>query len=95
MKKQKEIPNDNGDVRKTLEENHQRLRESLEEMKMDAARELLDRGEYEKGLALYDSVSGVKHREWKCDGMARALIEMKRYGEARVILEKGLKELNK
>lgn len=103
-----EVSANNHDVLKDLEEKYlcareqlkqaetksrkRKLKERMEDIKVDLAWELLDRGEHEKGLALYVSVSGAKHREWKCNGIARALIEMRHYGEARTILEKGLKE---
>ncbi len=49
---------------------------------------LYDLGEYEKGLALYQSLSSG---ESKFNGMIRAYIEMEYYDEARKLIEKGLR----
>jgi tetratricopeptide (TPR) repeat protein len=51
---------------------------------------LLDCGDYEKGLAIYQSMSWKTYGEDKCNGICRALIEMKYYDEARRLLEGGL-----
>jgi tetratricopeptide (TPR) repeat protein len=74
------------------ERQKRKLRGYIEDVKMDLAWALLDCGEPEKGLTLYISVRGVRYREGKYSGVGRALTEMKRYDEARRILEKGLKE---
>ena len=68
-----------------------RLKKSINHLKMDLAWALLDCGEYEKGLVLYNSLPRGSYEEMKYNGMARALTEMGHYGEARRILEKGLK----
>jgi tetratricopeptide (TPR) repeat protein len=69
-----------------------RLKEHVDDLKMDLAWALLDCGEYEEGLALCISVCGKQYRERKYNGIGRALTEMKHYDEARRILEKGLKK---
>ncbi len=51
---------------------------------------LLDCGDYEKGLAIYQSMSWKTCGEEKYTGISRALIEMEYYDEARRLLEKGL-----
>ena len=55
---------------------------------------LLDAGEFEKGLSIYQSLSWRTHGEEKYNGIARALIEMKYYDDARQILERGLKRFS-
>ncbi len=69
-----------------------KLQERVQEVKIYLAWALLDCGKYEEGLAMYNSVHGSQYRETKYNGIGRALTEMKRYGEARTILGKGLKE---
>jgi len=69
-----------------------KLKEYIEEIKMDLGWTLIDCGEHEKGFTLYISVCGKQYRERKYNGTGRALTEMKHYDEARRILEKGLKE---
>ncbi len=73
------------------EREKKKLKKSINHLKMDLAWALLDCGEYEKGLALCNSIPWRSHGEMKCNGMARALTEMGRYDEARRVLEKGLK----
>jgi len=53
---------------------------------------LLDSGEYDKGLAMYQSMSWHTHGEEKYNGISRALVEMEYYDDSRRILEKGLKK---
>jgi len=69
-----------------------KLKEYIEDVKIDLAWALLDCGKHEEGLALCLSVCGKQYRERKYNGIGRALTEMKHYDEARRILEKGLKE---
>ncbi len=69
-----------------------KLKGYIEDVKIDLAWALLDCGKHEEGLALYTTVCGRQYRERKYNGIGRALTEMKHYGEARRILEKGLKE---
>jgi len=69
-----------------------RLKERIDELKLELGWIYLDCGEYEKGLALYHTLSWKTHGEIKCNGIARALTEMGHYGEARRLLEKGLRE---
>lgn len=69
-----------------------RLKERIDELKLELGWTYLDCGEYEKGLALYHTLSWKTHGEIKCNGIARALTEMGHYGEARRLLEKGLRE---
>ena len=68
------------------------LREHLDELKIDLGWALLEHGKYEQGLALFESLSSRGYGETKYNGMARGLIEMRHYDEARRILGKGLKE---
>jgi len=71
---------------------HLELKEYLDDLKEEMGCRLFDLGEYEKGLALFKSLSWETHGEGKCNGMIRALVEMEYYDEARRLLEKGLKE---
>ena len=52
---------------------------------------LLDCGEYEKGLLMYQSLSWKTHGEEKYNGICRALIQMEYYGEAARLIERELK----
>jgi tetratricopeptide (TPR) repeat protein len=59
-------------------------------MKMlQRAWELLDQGEYEKGLAVYLS---LPQSEQRCNGLVRCLTETGRFGEAKKVLNSGLKK---
>ncbi len=69
-----------------------RLRKSINRLKMDLAWALLDRGEYERALVLYQSLPPGACSEMKCNGIARALTGMGHYDEASKILENGLKK---
>src|SRR4030066_752715 len=68
------------------------LKEHLDDLKEEMGWRLLELGEYEKGLALYKSLSWETHGEGKYNGMVRAFVDMEYYDEARRLLEKGLKE---
>ena len=68
------------------------LKEHVDDLKINLGWTLLDHAEYEQGLALFELLSWRDYGETKCNGIARALVEMKHYGEARKILEKGLKK---
>lgn len=68
------------------------LQEHMDELKLKLGWAYMDSGEYEKGISLYHSLSWRVHGEMKCHGIARALTEMRHYGEAKRLLEKGLKE---
>jgi len=68
------------------------LREHLDELKIDLGWALLEHGKYGQGLALFESLSAGGYDETKYSGIARALIEMRHYDEARRMIEKGLKE---
>jgi tetratricopeptide (TPR) repeat protein len=68
------------------------LKEYVDDLKMRLGWALLDHGKFEQGLALFESLSWRGYGETKYNGIARALIEMRHYDEARRILEKGLKE---
>jgi tetratricopeptide (TPR) repeat protein len=59
---------------------------------MNLAWALLDCGEYERGLLLYNSIPWGSHSEMKHNGMARALTAMGNYEEARKTLKEGLKD---
>jgi len=77
------------------ERERKRLKKSMNDLKMDSAWTLLDCGEYEKGLVLYNSLPWRTHGEMKCNGIARALTEMGHYDEARRLLRAGLKKFPK
>lgn len=62
----------------------------IDDLKSRIAWLLLDAGEYEKGLAIYQTLTWRTHGEEKYNGMARALIETGYYDDARRLLEKGL-----
>jgi predicted negative regulator of RcsB-dependent stress response len=62
------------------------LRECVDDVKMRLGWALLDHGKFEQGLALFESLSWGSYGEVKYNGIARALIEMKHYDEARRIL---------
>jgi tetratricopeptide (TPR) repeat protein len=68
------------------------LKEYVDDLKTKLGWTLLDYGKYEQGLALFESLSWRGYGEVKFNGICRALIEMRHYGEARRILEKGLEE---
>ncbi len=68
------------------------LKEHVDDLKINLSWTLFDYGKFEEGLVLFESLSWKDYGETKYNGMARALIEMKHYGEARKLLEKGLKE---
>lgn len=68
------------------------LQEHIDELKFELGWAYLDLGEYNKELVLYQTLSWRTHGEMKCHGIARALTEMGHYGEARRLLEKGLRE---
>jgi tetratricopeptide (TPR) repeat protein len=68
------------------------LKEHVDDLKITLGWTLLDHGKYEQGLVLFESLSWRDYGETKYNGIARALIEMKHYGEARKFLEKGLKQ---
>lgn len=51
---------------------------------------LMDCGEFEKGLALYQLISWYTHGEEKYNGISRALVEMEYYTEAGKLLRRGL-----
>ena len=84
------------ELKQTRNDNaHLELSQRLDDLKEEMGWKLLDLGEYEKGLALYKSLSWETRGEAKYNGMVRALVEMEYYDEARKLLEKGLKELPK
>ncbi len=84
-------------------EDHEKITESLpgtmgempDDMKLDLAFTLVDRGEHEAALALFSSLPWDTYGEAKCCGMGRVLTEMGRYDEAKRVLEFGLKKLPK
>ena len=71
-------------ARKKAEKEHNDLRAQL-------AWQYLDETEFEKGLAIYQSISWKTYGEEKYTGMSRALVETGRFAEAKSLLEKGLK----
>jgi tetratricopeptide (TPR) repeat protein len=62
----------------------------IDDMRASIGWLLLDCGEYEKGLAMYQGMSWKIYGEDKYNGISRALIEMEYYDEARRLLERGL-----
>jgi tetratricopeptide (TPR) repeat protein len=69
----------------------QQLKRELNILKIDLGWTLMDCGKPEEGLALYKLLPWTTHGETKCNGMTRALTEMKSYDEARRLLGAGLK----
>jgi tetratricopeptide (TPR) repeat protein len=67
------------------------LEPRVNDLKIELGWQLMDRGDYENGLALYASLPLRGYEKVKCNGMSRALVELGRYDEARRLLEKGLK----
>jgi tetratricopeptide (TPR) repeat protein len=90
---EKKLQSAKGDLNLTENKASQKyLKERIENLKIDLGWTCLECGEYEKGLALYQTLSWKTYGEIKCTGIAWALTEMKQYDEARRILEKGLRE---
>ncbi len=80
------------DLEKTKSANKQgHLQEQIDDLKMELGWTLLDYKEYEEGLVLLSSVSGRRHGEMKCNGMAQALTEMGHCDEAMELLKRGLR----
>ena len=84
------------EVEKELEETgsrrrRQHLKRELDDLRVELGWTLMDCGKPEDGLALYRLLSWTSHGEIKCNGMSRALTEMKYYDEARRLLEAGLR----
>lgn len=73
----------------------EKLKDLINEIKLDLGWALLECGEYEKGLAVYASVSGLHYQERKYNGIAIALTELGRYDEAKRMLEIGLRKFPK
>ncbi len=67
------------------------LRNRIYEVKADLGWVLMDQREYREALKLYRSLPWGSFGEVKCNGLARALTEMGLYGEARQLLEEGLR----
>lgn len=67
----------------------------IEDIKMNIGWNLLDCGDYEKGLAIYQSMSWNIYGEYKYKGICRALIDMQYYDEAKQLLERGLQRFPK
>jgi len=70
----------------------QQLKKELDELKIDLGWTLMDCGRPEEGLALYKLLPWATHGDTKCNGMARALTQMKRCDEARRLLVAGLRK---
>jgi tetratricopeptide (TPR) repeat protein len=68
-----------------------KLKGYLNGMKWELGELLMNHGEYERALDLFDSLPWRIHGEKICDAMVTALIGLGNYNEARRILEKGLK----
>jgi tetratricopeptide (TPR) repeat protein len=71
------------------------LKEYINDLKIQLGWTLLDCGEYDQGLPLFESLSWNQYGEVKCNGIARALTEMGYYDEARRLLKSGLKRFPK
>jgi tetratricopeptide (TPR) repeat protein len=69
-----------------------KFRDLINEIKLDLGWALLECGEYEKGLAVYQSVFGKQYEERKYNGIGTALTELGLYDEAKRILEYGLRQ---
>jgi len=67
------------------------LRKEINELKVDLGWMLMDYGDYERAFLLYRSLPWSTYGEMKYNGLARALIEMGFYVEARMLLEAGLR----
>jgi tetratricopeptide (TPR) repeat protein len=72
-----------------------KFRDLVNEIKLDLGWALLQRGEYEKGLAVYLSVLGKQYQERKYNGVGTALTELGMYDEAKRILGYGLRKFPK
>lgn len=73
----------------------EKLKDLMNDIKLDLGWALLECGEYEKGLTLYLSVFGEQHQERKYNGVGTALTELGRYDEAKRVLEYGLRKFPK
>jgi tetratricopeptide (TPR) repeat protein len=73
----------------------EKLRDLINDLKLDLGWALLECGEYEKGLVVYLSVLGEEYQERKYNGVGTALAELGRYDEAKRILEYGLRKFPK
>jgi Flp pilus assembly protein TadD len=71
------------------------LKEYVNYLEMELGWRLIDCGDYESGLILYQSLPSKTHGEYKANGTARALLEMKKFDEARKTLVEGLKQYAK
>ena len=69
----------------------QALREYLDDLRLQLGWTLLDCYEYEKALALFNSLPWKTHGEMKCNGLVRALTEMGRFDEATRLIKRGLR----
>jgi tetratricopeptide (TPR) repeat protein len=68
------------------------LESRVNDLKIELGWNLMDCGDYHKGLALYTSLPWRAYEEVKCNGMSRALVELGLHDEAGRLLEKGLKK---
>lgn len=73
----------------------EKLKDIINDLKLDLGWGLLQCGEYEKGLAVYQSVFGKKYEERKYNGIGTALTELGQYVQAKRILEIGLRKFPK
>jgi tetratricopeptide (TPR) repeat protein len=71
---------------RTIKRKHE---QKIGNLKWLIAWSLIDCREFQKGLAIYDSLSWRTHGEEKYIGIGRALVDMEHYAEARRVLEKG------
>ena len=79
----------------TTEYEKEDLKEYINYLKMELGWRLIDCGDYEGGLILYQSLPSKTHGEYKANGVARALLEMRRFDDARKTLVEGLKQYPK
>lgn len=81
-----------GEMRKVKDSiERQALKEYLDDLKLQIGWTLLDCGEYEKALALFNSLPWKTHGEMKCNGLVRALTEMGQFDEATRLVKRGLR----
>jgi tetratricopeptide (TPR) repeat protein len=69
----------------------QALKEYLDDLKLEIGWTFLDCGEYEKALALFNSLPWKTHGEMKCNGLVRVLTEIGQFDEATGLIKRGLR----
>lgn len=79
----------------TTEFEKEDLKEYINYLKMELGWRLIDCGDFEQGLILYQSLPAKTHGEHKANGIARALLEMKKFDDAKNTVVEGLKRYPK